>query len=70
MNHIMDSLLLAFQLTIELFDGDEEQAAIWFNSPQEFLFNNAPASVCIRGDGDELINWLKVRLGKKDGVAF
>jgi len=55
-------------LTLELFEGDKENAINWFNSPNTLLFGESPFEVCIRGEGKLLIKWLKDRLGKEDTI--
>lgn len=61
-------VVIGTDLTLELFQGDKENAINWFNSPNTLLFGESPFEVCIRGEGKLLINWLKDRLGKDDAV--
>lgn len=31
----------------------------WMNSPNEHIFNDTPVEICLRGDGDILIEYLE-----------
>ena len=60
----IEQVVIATDLTIELFQNDVEKALQWFLAPNEFTDWDTPFEVCLRGDGEFLINWLGGRLGK------
>ena len=60
----IEQVVIATDLTVELFQGDVEKAVGWFITANEFTDWDSPFEVCLRGDGDFLINWLGGRLGK------
>ena len=57
-------------LVYDLFGGDIEQTIIWLTEPNIDFFGDSPFEICLRGDGKKLIEWLYVKSGKKQGVAF
>lgn len=67
----LNQIIEALTLTIELFlSGDKsiEDGVKWFFKPQEFLFKKSPFEVCLIGEGENLIQWLKNRLNKSEEV--
>lgn len=51
-------------LVHELFKNDTEAAKEWMDEPNELLFHSTPYEVCVSGEAEHLINWLRGRLGK------
>ena len=66
----IEQVVIATDLTVELFQGDVEKAVGWFITPNDFTAGDSPFDVCLRGDGDFLINWLGGRLGKDWATEF
>jgi hypothetical protein len=56
------SLVIATDLAFELFGENEEDTKNWLMAPNTLLFGDSPFIVCIRGEGDKLIEWLNQRL--------
>lgn len=61
-------VVIGTDLTLELFEGKKEDAINWFKAPNTFLFGESPFEVCIRGEGEFLLTWLKDRLGKDEAI--
>ena len=51
-------VVAGMDLAIELHQNNVEEAVHWFQEPNSFLFGDSPFEVCIRGDGEEFIEWL------------
>lgn len=60
------SLVIMTDLAYELFGSNFEETKKWLMLPNAMLFAESPFEVCIRGDGQKLIDWLHGRLGKPD----
>jgi len=56
------SLVVATDLAFELFGENEEDTKSWLMAPNSLLFGDSPFMVCLRGEGDKLIDWLNQRL--------
>ena len=56
------SLVAATDLAYELFQENEEDTKSWLMAPNSLLFGDTPFMVCLRGEGDKLIEWLNQRL--------
>lgn len=56
------SLVIITDLAFELFGENEASTTSWLMAPNTLLFCDSPFIVCIRGEGDLLINWLNQRL--------
>jgi len=54
-------------LSYRLFE-DKDKAKEWLFEENEFLFGSSPFEVCLRGDSEHLLNWLKGRLGDETGT--
>lgn len=63
-------VVMGLDLSIELFNENEKEAVQWFNSPNTMLSGESPFEVCLRGDGEGILNWLKGRLGYPDVNPF
>jgi len=51
-------LVDCFNLLKKYFDGDEERATIWMNTPNKFLGNKIPASMVVTGRGERVLELL------------
>lgn len=51
-------------LAYELFGRDTKKALKWMRAENKDFFNSSPFEVCIRGQGKDLIKFLKKRLKK------
>lgn len=63
------SLVIATDLAFELFGENEEDTKSWLMAPNTLLFGDSPFMVCIRGEGDKLIEWLNQRL-RRSGLEI
>ena len=63
-------IVMGLDLSIELFHESEKEAVQWFNAPNTMLSGESPFEVCLRGDGEGILNWLKGRLGYPDAKPF
>jgi len=63
-------VVMGLDLSIELFQESENKAIQWFNAPNTMLSGESPFEVCIRGDGEGILNWLKGRLGDTTAKPF
>ena len=66
----IEQVVIATDLAIEVFAGDIDKAVGWFITPNDFTAGDSPFDVCLRGDGEFLINWLGGRLGKDWATEF
>lgn len=46
----------------ELFENDTEAAKQWMIEPNTLLFGRTPIEVCLTGEGEYLMEWIKNRL--------
>lgn len=58
------SVVIAADLAFELFGENKEETSSWLMAPNAILFGDTPFEVCMRGEGEKLIEWLNQRLGK------
>jgi uncharacterized protein (DUF2384 family) len=58
------SVVIAADLAFELFGEDKKETSSWLMAPNAMLFGDSPFEVCMRGEGEKLIQWLNQRLGK------
>lgn len=56
------SLVVATDLAFELFGENEGDTKNWLMAPNTLLFGDSPFIVCMRGEGNKLIEWLNQRL--------
>ncbi len=63
-------LVMATDLAFELLQESREETMKWLMSPNSILSGDIPFVVCMRGDGQVLIDWLNSRLGRTPGSAF
>lgn len=63
-------VVIGLDYSIELFSNNTDEALKWFNSPNTMLSGESPFEVCLRGDGEGILNWLNARLGHTDAKAF
>ena len=61
-------VVIGTDLSIEVFNNNVEEAVNWFSTPNTLLFGESPFEVCIRGEGNFLIDWLNARLGKNGAI--
>ena len=52
-------LVDCFGFLVEYFDGDQEKATKWMNTPNIFFGNKIPASMVVTGRGDRVLEFLK-----------
>lgn len=55
-------LVLITDYAFELFNESFEETKKWLLTPNEFLFGDTPFEVCMRGDGESLVQWLRNKL--------
>jgi len=63
-------LVIATDLAFELLGENREETMKWLMSPNSILSGDLPFVVCMRGDGQVVIDWLNSRLGRVPGEAF
>lgn len=63
-------LVIASDLAYELFDRVPEETVKWVSSPNSIFFGASPFEVCMRGEGENVINWLNRHLGQMAGAAY
>lgn len=69
MNHIVQ-LVMATDLAYSLLGESREETMKWLMSPNSIFSGDMPFVVCMRGDGQTIIDWLNARLGRSPGQAF
>jgi hypothetical protein len=69
MDHIVQ-LVMATDLAFELLHENRAETQKWLMSPNSILSGDSPFVVCMRGDGQVVIDWLNSRLGRAQGEAF
>lgn len=57
------SVVSATDIAYELFNKNHEETAKWLMTPNILLFGKSPFEICMRGDGQRLIEWLLDRAG-------
>lgn len=57
-------------LASKLYFGDIEKAKLWIFCHHKVFSGDSPFEVILRGDGKSIIEFLKVRSGRKPGSAF
>lgn len=62
------SLVIVTDLAFELFGENEASTTSWLMAPNTLLFGDSPFMVCMRGDGEKLIEWLNQRLRRSSSV--
>ncbi|MCX7977494.1 MAG: hypothetical protein N2578_00665 [Bdellovibrionaceae bacterium] len=63
-------LVIATDEAFELLNHNHQETALWLMEPNAAFFGATPFEVCLRGDGEELIKWLRTRSGKMAGTGF
>lgn len=58
------SLVIATDVAFELFNHSAKETEVWLMAPNTILFGDSPFEVCMRGEGDKLIEWLNKRLNQ------
>lgn len=48
----------------------KEAIVDWLLTPRPEYMNRSPKEIIISGEATELINWIEIREGKKDGPLF
>jgi hypothetical protein len=57
-------LVMATDIVFELLDRNLEETKKWMMVPNTVVFGDSPFEVCMRGEGETLIEWLKERGGQ------
>lgn len=63
-------LAFAADLAFEILGENVEETRKWIMSPNQHFFGDSPFEVCMRGDGQDVIRWLLIKLGRADGAPF
>jgi len=63
-------VVIATDEAYELMNNNAADAALWLSSPSAVFLGYSPFEVCLQGRGEEVINWLKTRMGKMPGAGF
>src|SRR5262249_832674 len=59
------AVVSATDVAYELFDRNHDETAKWLVTANILLFGKSPFEVCMRGDGQKLVEWLLDRAGVK-----
>ena len=59
-------IVIAADYAYLLFDKDAERAKNWILLPNSYFFGRSPFNICIEGNGQEVILFLKDRLGESE----
>lgn len=60
----MVRLVLATDFAYELLGSDKARTKTWLMSPNTLIFGDSPFEVCMRGEGEKLVEWLEERCQK------
>lgn len=63
-------VVIATDEVYELMNNNAADAALWLSSPSAVFMGYSPFEVCLQGRGEEVINWLRTRMGKQAGYGF
>ena len=63
-------LMIATDIAHSLVGGNTEETKKWLVTPNLAFFGDTPFRICLRGDGQTLIDWLKQRAGLVAGAAY
>jgi hypothetical protein len=63
-------VVIATDEAYELMNNNGADAALWLSSPSAVFLGYSPFEVCLQGRGEEVINWLRTRMGKQPGSGF
>lgn len=63
-------LVLVTDLAYQLMGNNLEETIKWVMAPNSAFLGNSPFEVVMRGDGNELIDWLGARAGLRASAAF
>jgi hypothetical protein len=63
-------VVIATDEAYELMNNNGADAALWLSSPSAVFLGYSPFEVCLQGRGEEVINWLRTRMGKQPGTGF
>ena len=64
------AFVAASDQAFELFDRNLGETVKWVSSPNAIFFGSSPFEVCMRGEGQRVIEWLNQHLGQGEGAAF
>ena len=64
------TLVRALDLAYELLGKEEKKAAVWVMAPNDVFSEDSPFEVIMQGNGNEVVDFLLERSGKKAGAAF
>ena len=53
-----------------LMGNNTSETMIWLTSPNSIFMGYSPFEICIQGQGEEVVNWIQIRLGKVKGAGF
>lgn len=63
-------VVIATDEIYELMNNNEADTALWLSSPSAAFMGYSPFEVCLQGRGEEVINWVRTRLGKIPSSGF
>lgn len=63
-------VVIATDEAYELMNNNAADAALWLSSPSAVFLGYSPFEVCLQGRGEEVIAWLRTRMGKQQGTGF
>ena len=63
-------VVIATDEAYEMMNNNAADAALWLSSPNAVFLGYSPFEVCLQGRGEEVISWLRTRMGKQPGYGF
>jgi hypothetical protein len=63
-------VVIATDEAFELLGRNHQETSLWLMEPNTAFFGATPFEICFRGEGENLIKWLRTRSGKDAGVGF
>jgi uncharacterized protein (DUF2384 family) len=64
------TLVRALDLAYELLGKDAGKTRVWVMAPNDFFGDDSPFEVIMQGHGNQVVDFLLERAGKKAGAAF
>lgn len=69
--NIVNNLVEVYNLYIDVSGSSYPHEVFnWIMTSNESFFNSSPFAIILQGDGKDVIDYLKTKLGTKPGVAF
>lgn len=63
-------VVIATDEAYELMNNNAANTFLWISSPSSVFMGYSPFEICMQGRGEEVISWLRTRMGKQPGAGF